>query len=350
MNRKSLLVSVVLIALVALLIFAFIQGRAEFAKEKEREAPVKTPSRVSMDAGEPAVAIDSATQAKSGIRVAALKVNATPLEQQAYATVLLVQDLSDARNTYVSMKAQLEKTQASLNVARKDYQRLNELHNDDRNVSDKVFQAGAATLKTEEANVYAAQTAVQSAANTVAQRYGDVITAWLVNDMPTLKRVLQRQDVLIQVTYPVNASHITAPKTIRIQNGENVFVTANLVARSPRIDPRIQGISYFYIAPAQMLVPGMNVLAFLPTKNEAQGVVVPQSAVVWWQGKAWIYVQKNGDRFARREIPTDQVIENGFVVRSGLTPNDRVVVDGAQLLLSEEFRSQIQVGEEGASK
>lgn len=350
MNRKSLLVSVILIALAALLIFAFLQGRAEFSKEKEREAPVKTPSRVSMDAGEPAVAIDSATQAKSGMRVAALKANTAPSEQQAYATVLLVQDLSDARNTYVSMKAQLEKTQANLNVARKDYQRLNELHNDDRNVSDKIFQAGAAALKTEEANAYAAQAAVQNAANTVAQRYGDVITAWLVNDTPTLKRVLQQQDVLIQVTYPVNASHITAPKMIRVQGGENVFVTANLVSRSPRIDPRIQGISYFYIAPAQMLVPGMNVLAFLPTQNEAQGVIVPQSAVVWWQGKAWIYVQKNGGRFARREIPTDQAIENGFVVRSGLTPNDRVVVDGAQLLLSEEFRSQIHVGEEGASK
>ena len=350
MNRKSILVSAIAIVVAALLVFAFVQGRAEFAKEKEREAPVKTPSRVSVETGEPVLTIDSATQAKSGMRVAALKANTTPLEQQAYATVLPVQDLSDARNTYVGVKAQLEKAQASLNLARKDYQRLDQLHNDDRNVSDKVFQAGAAALKTEEANVYAAQTAAQSAANTVAQRYGDVITAWLVNDTPTLKRVLQQQDVLIQVTYPVNASNITAPKTIRIQSGENVFVTANLIARSPRLDPRIQGISYFYIAPAQTLVPGMNVLAFLPTKTEAQGVVVPQSAVVWWQGKAWIYLQKDGDRFARREIPTDQPIENGFVVRSGLAGNDRVMVDGAQLMLSEEFRSQIQVGEEGAKK
>ena len=249
MNRKSLLVSVILIALAALLIFAFLQGRAEFSKEKEREAPVKTPSRVSMDAGEPAVAIDSATQAKSGMRVAALKANITPLEQQAYATVLSVQDLSDARNTYVSMKAQLDKTQASFDVARKDYQRLNELHNDDRNVSDKVFQAGAATLKTEEANGYAAQAAVQSAANTIAQRYGDVITAWLVNDTPTLKRVLQQQHVLIQVTYPVNASHITAPKMIRIQGGENVFVTANLVSRSPRTATRRTLLEKYWSSP-----------------------------------------------------------------------------------------------------
>ena len=66
MNRKSLLVSAVLIALAALLVFAFIQGRAEFALEKEREAPVKTPSRVSMESGEPVLTIDNATQVKSG--------------------------------------------------------------------------------------------------------------------------------------------------------------------------------------------------------------------------------------------------------------------------------------------
>ena len=350
MNRKSLLVSVVLIALAALLIFAFVQGRVEFAKEKEREAPVKTPSRVSMTSGEPVVTIDSATQTKSGMTVSALKANTTPLEQQTYAIVLPVQDLADARNSYATAKAQLEKAQASLDIARKEYQRLTALHNDDRNVSDKVFQAGAAALKTEEANGHAAQATVQSAANSVVQRYGDVISAWLVNDTPTLRRVLQQQDVLIQVTYPVNATIVTPPKTIRVQTGEHVFATANFIARSPRLDPRIQGISYFYIAPAQMLVPGMNVLAFLPTRDDAQGVVVPQSAVVWWQGKAWIYIQKNGDRFVRREISTDQPVDSGFVVRSGLTSNDRVMVDGAQLMLSEEFRSQIQVGEEGASK
>ena len=350
MNRKSLLVSIVLIALGALLIFAFIQGRAEFAKEKEREAAIKTPSRVSMASGEPVVMIDSATQTKSGMTVSALKANTMPLEQQTYAIVLPVQDLADARNSYATAKAQLEKTQAGLEVARKDYQRLNELHNDDHNVSDKVFQAGVAALKTEEANVHAAQATLQSTVNSVAQRYGDVISAWLVNDAATLRRVLQQQDVLIQVTYPANASIVTPPRTIRVQTGEHVFATANFITRSPRLDPRVQGISYLYVSPAQMLVPGMNVLAFLPTQNEAQGVVVPLSAVVWWQGKAWIYVQKNGDRFVRREISTEQPVDSGFVVRSGLTSNDRVMVDGAQLLLSEEFRSQIQVGEEGASK
>ena len=350
MNRKSLLVSIIAIVVAALLIFAFIQGRAEFAKEKEREAPVKAPSRVSVANGETVVTLDKETQTQSGIMVMALKPNTYRQEQQAYATVLQVQDLADARNSYATAQAQLDKAQASLDVTRQEYQRLDQLHNDDRNVSDKTFQAGLAALKNEQANVRAAQATVQSSSNGVIQRYGEVITAWLAADTPSFKRLMQQQDVLIQVTFPASAPNVAPAKTIRIQAQENTFVTASLLSRSPRIDPRIQGVSFFYLASAQMLVPGMNVLAYLPANSEIRGVIVPQSALVWWQGKAWVYVQRDDVRFARREVPTDQPVENGFVVRSRLMPNGLIVIGGAQLLLSEEFRSQIQVGEESASK
>lgn len=182
MSRKSLWVMVAGAIAAGLLVFAFIQGRAEFAKEKEREAPVKTPSRVSTENRETVVAIDKATLAKSGIEVAALTANTGPLIGQAYATVLAVQDLADARSAYAAAKAQLDKAQASAVVARKDYQRLDQLHNDDRNVSDKVFQAGTAALATEQANVRAAQIALQSTLAGVVQRYGDVIAGWLAGD------------------------------------------------------------------------------------------------------------------------------------------------------------------------
>ena len=350
MNRKSLVAFAIAIVVAGLLIFAFIQGRVEFAKEKEREAPVKTPSRVSTVGREAVVTLDKETLAKSGIAITAFTSNTSPLEQQAFAVVLQVQDLADARNSYAAAKAQLDKVKASVDVARKDYERLNKLHNDDRNVSDKVFQAGAAALATEQANVQAAQVALQSTVNGVVQRYGEAIAGWLAGDAPSLKRVLQQQDVLLQVTLPIDAAAVVPPKTIRIQAAENVFASATLVARSPRMDPRVQGISYFYVAPGQALVPGMNVQAFLPSRQEAAGVVVPQSAVVWWQGKSWVYVLRSPEHFARVEVRADQPVKNGFFVRGGANPGDQVVTTGAQLLLSEEFRSQIQVGEEGGRK
>ena len=82
MNRKSLLVIPIAVVVAGLLVFAFIQGRAEFAKEKEREAPVKTPSRVATVGREAVVTIDKATLAKSGIALTALSANTSPLEDR----------------------------------------------------------------------------------------------------------------------------------------------------------------------------------------------------------------------------------------------------------------------------
>jgi multidrug efflux pump subunit AcrA (membrane-fusion protein) len=90
----------------------------------------------------------------------------------------------------------------------------------------------------------------------------------------------------------------------------------------------------------------MNLTAYLPEGSELKGVLVPKSAVVLWQGKSWVYVRKDADHFVRRETPTDVPTAEGWFVTQGLAPGDQTVVKGAQLLFSEEFRSQIKETEE----
>ena len=87
----------------------------------------------------------------------------------------------------------------------------------------------------------------------------------------------------------------------------------------------------------------MNTFGYLPAGPEMPGVIIPASAVVWSGGTAWVFVAGGKDRFFRREIPTDAPVENGWFVVKALSPGDRIVTGGAQVLLSEEFRSRIQV-------
>ncbi len=349
MNRESLAIATIFIALAALLFLAFIQGRAEFAGELAREAPVKSPSRVSISNHEAVITLDRAAQAKSGITAAPLMANSGQ-EQQVCATVLQTQELVDAHNGYVAARARLDKALAGLELARQDHERLKELHEDDHNVSDRAFHAGVVAMQLEEANVRAAQAALQASASSVAQRYGETVGAWLAGDAPAYERLLRQQEVLVQVAFPSHGASAAPPKNIRIQARENVLVAAMLASRLPRVDPRTQGLSFLYLAPAGMLVPGMNVLAYLPAGITPRSIVVPRAATVWWQGKTWVYLQAGTGRYVRREIPAFHPVEDGFVVDNGLTPNDSVVVAGAQLLLSEEFRAQIQIGEEGAGQ
>ncbi len=75
------------------------------------------------------------------------------------------------------------------------------------------------------------------------------------------------------------------------------------------------------------------------------GVVVPDSAVVWLDGKAWAYVQKGREQFVRQEVSTNRPKGDGWFVTENFSAGDRVVAQGAQLLLSEEFRAQIRISD-----
>ncbi len=96
-------------------------------------------------------------------------------------------------------------------------------------------------------------------------------------------------------------------------------------------------MSYFYTARAQTgFLQGMNVRSYLSHGPLFNGVLVPASAIVWQKGKAWVYLQKDSERFVRREISTETPVEDGVFVREGLSMEDRVAVKGAQILLSIE--------------
>jgi hypothetical protein len=68
-----------------------------------------------------------------------------------------------------------------------------------------------------------------------------------------------------------------------------------------------------------------------------KGLIVPTSAVVWSEGRAWVYKQTAPDHFTRCSVSTDVPAERGFFAAQGFSSGDKVVTQGAQALLSEEM-------------
>jgi hypothetical protein len=136
------------------------------------------------------------------------------------------------------------------------------------------------------------------------------------------------------------------PATAAMETGKSARAEITFVSPATRIDPKIQGVSFFYAAAAESgVLPGMNVLAFLPSGRSIEGVAVPASAIVWWQGRAWVYRRTGQDTFTRVAIATDLPAPGGGYMANDVAKDAEIVTHGAQLLLSEEFRSQIQVEE-----
>jgi hypothetical protein len=370
---KLILLITVLVGMSAFLVWFFSQGRRESGEQEEH--PAKEASRVAIQGGESAVTLDKATQAESGILTAPLQSISYREELQAYGMVLELQtlvdlrknlidlrkNLIDLRNNHATAKAQMEKSLASLEASRKQYDRLKILYEDDRNVSEKALQEGEAVWRSDEANLeasrqglLAAQEALRAGEETlnvleasVRQQWGSVLTKWLFEATPAFERLIEQKDILLQITLPAEVEISSAPQSILVQTGSGATATANLVSPSPRTDPRIQGMSFLYVAPSQTgFSSGMNVRAYLPVGKKFQGVLVPETAVLLWQGKAWIYVQRGSEQFDRREVPTKNPVKGGYFVQKGFRAGDKIAVKGAQLLLSKEFLPQTQGKEE----
>jgi multidrug efflux system membrane fusion protein len=89
------------------------------------------------------------------------------------------------------------------------------------------------------------------------------------------------------------------------------------------------------------LRPGSPVTAHFSVAGKAgEGVLIPRSAVVQQDGRLWVYVQTKDDRFSRKPVPLDMPTSAGFLATKGFEAGDKLVVTGAQTLLSEEFKSK----------
>ena len=339
-------IGIFIVTLLTLTFLAACQDRFD-KDDADRQAQAKKgPAQVSVENGQTVLTLDAPTQNRLGLEVATLTATVTRAQVTLPAAVLSVQDLATFRNGYVAMQAQLQKSRVEAHVARREYTRLKSLFEQNENISEKSLQSAEGTLQANEADVHAGEQQLNLQESVLRQEWGSVVAKWAVESSPKLQRVFDQREVLVQMTMPSGAT-FGAPKTISLEIPGGTRTEANLVSAFPRVDPRIQGTSFLYIAPAHLgLTPGVNLLGHLSVGSQMKGLIVPTSAVVWSEGKAWAYQQTASDRFSRRAVSTDAPVEKGFFVTEGFSAGDRVVTQGAQALLSEELLLHGQGGGE----
>ena len=310
---------------------------APTAANATQAAPAST-NRISTVNGQTVVTVDTTAQAQSGIKTAPLSLGMHRSEVAAYGTVLDLQPLIALRSRYVSAIGDTEAAQAAAEASRQEFERNRSLYQDNQNVSLKTFQAAQAAYLADKAKVNAASLNAQNVRGDARQQFGDVVGRWAIDPHSLdFQKLLSRQDVLLRITLPPSPDS-EAADVVRIDAAGNRGIPASLVSRSPQADPAAQGTPFIYRATVP-LSAGTRVVAHVPTsKQSMQAIFVPGSAIVWYGGQPWTYVQVAPDRFARHLVPQQSPSEGGYYVEKGMQPGERVVVEGAQLLLSEETR------------
>jgi membrane fusion protein, multidrug efflux system len=335
---------IVVITLLMLTLLVACQKSLDKDDAQHQADAKKGPAQISVESGQAVLTLEPPAQNRVGLELVTLTVTVSRLQSTSSAVVLPVQDLATFRNSYVAIQAQLQKSRAEAEVARKESARLKTLFEDNQNISEKSLQSAEGTLQANEADVHAGEQQLNLQESVVRQEWGSVAGKWAIDGSPEFQRILEQQEVLVQVTIPSGAP-FEAPRNISLDVPGGAQAKATFVSTFPRVDPRIQGRSFLYRALAQPgLTPGVNLLAHLSMGNPMRGVIVPSSAVVWSEGKAWVYQQTASDRFTRRAVAIDTPVEQGFFIAEGFSPGDRIVTQGAQALLSEELLLHGQAG------
>ncbi|MGC2415004.1 MAG: hypothetical protein WA459_20185, partial [Stellaceae bacterium] len=288
--------------------------------------------------------LSAAEQQASGIETA--RVLRAPARESVvgYGSVLDPAPLSELSNRYRAAESEVATATAKLAVSRGAFERAKILYREQQNISAAQLQGAEGSFAVDKAVLDAAQSHLRSVAASARQAWGGVLGVALTDRSDLITRLVEREDYLVKVTLPPGAGVATPPAiaTARLDGGRELQLT--YLSPATTVDPRLQGITYLFRAAAEAaLLPGLNIEVLLSVEASGRGVVVPEAAVVWLQGKAWVYHRTDPSTFVRREIAPDHAGPDGGYVVTGLPAEADIVVRGAQMLLSEEFRAQVPI-------
>ena len=350
MNKKL----TILILIQALIIVVLFWGLIYYAQDEyesyqsEQEEEIEGPSRVTEDNNLNTIHLTAETQKNSGINTSKVKASSYQGKIKSFGSVVAIDSLIEMKSQYVNLKADLQVAQSSNSHHVAQYTRLKALNEDDKNVSDTAVQDALALVNADNAKVAAIQSQLNNLESTAKLQWGAELAKLIIGGSTSsahLNNLLTRKNVLVQISLPINAEAPDKNSKIYITpiNDSATPVIATYISPATSSDISSTGKTFYYSAPADTLRTGMRVTASPKTsdKNDTQGVLIPNSAVIWHDGKPWVYKKVRNGEFQRIPISADIEIGDSWF-NQNIKADTEIVTSGAQLLLSEEFKYLIK--------
>lgn len=153
---------------------------------------------------------------------------------------------------------------------------------------------------------------------------------------PLIRELAEGAKVLVRLDFPETPP--ASPKNARVLalQGGPARPVLNMW-EAPSGNQSLPGTSYFaLIESAPALKPGDRARLLADRDESANGVVIPNAAIVVYSGQAWCYVETGPEKYERRTVSLEHPVDDGFLVRDGFQAGTHVVVKGASLLLARE--------------
>lgn len=340
-------ISIRLFVLASIILFAIgllvIKNAQSYSDQDRDDESVKSKDRTLVRDGITYVVLDSLTISRNGIELTKLSPISARGAQLFYGTVIMPETILNDASNFSSARGVYETAKSRMVMSEKELHRL-EILNETKNVSDKVLEQQKSQYIMDKNSEVTALKNFELVKSQIVLKWGDRISNWIFSNDNALSKLVKGELEVIEAAAPVSDMSIHDYQTATITTSSGRTVAAKFLGYSGVADPMFQMRSIFFLIAGrnQDLIPGVNVIAHVLADQIYSGVFIPKSALVWYKSKPWVYYEKRRGEFCRIPISTEIPQPGGYLLAGILKSGDVIVSKGAQLLLSEELKSQIR--------
>ena len=158
-----------------------------------------------------------------------------------------------------------------------------------------------------------------------------------------MRRLASGEAGLVRATFPAIGGAVPKRVEISRMGADKKSWTAHTIWDAPA-DAAVPGRSFYVLVDGSDLAQNERVTAAIPTGASEAGAKVPAHALVFGESEAWVYLQTAANTFLRTKVDISRPLDDGYFVTT-VKPGDKVVVDGAGLLLAREINPSTEAGD-----
>ena len=270
------------------------------------------------------VELNTAQLAHAAIRTQPLVAGSVPSLRRGFARAM---DLSGL----AAIDADLAAARGALAASRAEAKRLSSLADQDQSASLQAVEAARAKADSDAAQLNLAQRRIGLEFGPGLARMKAADRGMLIADVGAGRAALLRIDIPGQPLEP--------GAKVSISDGER-RQSMRILGPAAAVDPQLQNAAMLAVLRAPMAAVAMAGRQFAATaagSDLEDGVIVPRSALVRWQGRLWAYREVRKGAFQPVPIDGARPVDGGWLVNHGLTAGERIVTDGATTLFAVEW-------------
>lgn len=347
MNKKILTLIAIQSLTIMLLIWVIIFiGQDEIFKD-DNDEEIETKSFVTQNQdGLTTIKITEVIEKNSGIEIASLRTSDKDKILTYYGTVIGTDALVDLKNIYDQLNTEKNQLLIQQQSEEKKLNAFIALNKQDKNISDQALLEQKVVvdqiIQKIKNNTELQINLKQKIENQWGKLFYDTIIG--ISKNTDISKLLNGKSKLIKITIPsVDKSLIPSSEVIFSPINGNDENVGYFLANAPSIDNEISGQTYFYIIHSNQYRIGSKIIAYLTNKTTSKNYEVPGTSIVWNNGLPYIYVKTKPGEYIKKPLSLKDETPDGWIIDSDfLQEQDKIVIQGSQLLLSEEYKYQIK--------